>query len=191
MVPRTNLQMTVAVSQDSRRLTSLLSYFNKENKVGTRIPEAREPQSSLTNRPIPLMRCLTMQKKRAICVSTDWFGFHTHWHDERTVFCCGAEHCLLCERGSELRWVGLLAFRRLTTESYFLLPLTAASLEPIRYIATYGCLYGSTFDFWRQTDNPRSMLNAEWISTDRELVARKYEKSDLESHAIRIYQMKA
>lgn len=152
-----------------------------------RSKEVSEPTGPHINWPIALLRSRGRQVLRVMIVSDTWYGFQTHFHDGRTVACCGADECLLCESGQSVRWAGTIVVWQGESKAVQLFPFTQAVLPAMQEcFKRHGQLVGVIAEFGRRTGLTRSAMTCT-ILDKRVWKGKAYNKESLQLHTDRIF----
>lgn len=116
-----------------------------------RAAEKQFPDHNVGSTALPLWRLGDGPDVTAIIVSTEWFGFETHFWDGRTIACPGPDECLLCEKALVKRWAGTIVIGRSGRRGFDLFPFTKSIIPDIRSaLMDYGSLKGVVATFGRR-----------------------------------------
>jgi len=152
--------------------------------------ESRFPKVPSIDWSIPLIRQNGRQLLRVVIVSHEWYGFHTHFNDGRTIACVGANECLLCEKSVPLRWCGTLIVGKSGSRGFSLFPFTQAVLPVIRSaFVQYETLCGVIAEFGRRTGDVRTQMTCT-ICAKRYWQGKVYTISSVKRHTDRIFGQK-
>jgi len=135
---------------------------------------------------LPLYRVPSGKPKAAMVIALNYFGYNTHYYDERTWSCQGSE-CLLCDMGVQSRWAGSTVIANLKGCNHHLLVFT----RPVATIfdaaiERHQSLDGCQFLFGRQGLTSRSQMFAEYLDWERP-PERVYTKGEIRELVNRIF----
>jgi len=152
-----------------------------------KVQEVRTPRAPSVMWPIPLVRHKGGRPIRCVIVSDDWYGFETHYHDERTIACPGPEECLLCEKGVDKRWCGTLIVGLSRAKGFSLFPFTQACVNSLQcMLVDHESLVGLVVEFSRTTISGRSMMRCAFREK-RTWRGKVYTKEHVRAHTERIF----
>lgn len=150
------------------------------------VREVKNPVQWRQQRPLTIHRCKAGRPTRVVFACDQWFGFHTHYHQERTMACPGADLCKICELGGESRWCGATVTCN-ESGTYFglwlLTPAVATQMmlgkQPVNE------LYGQCWEFQRKTSAKTSELLCSYVGKGN-LPSAKYHADTIATNVRRI-----
>ena len=123
------------------------------------VQSVKMPPGAAMDWPLSLVRLGGSHPINMQIRSADWFGFLTHFHDDRTFACPGADVCLLHEAGHQARWCGTVICRVANARGDSLFPFTQAIVPTLRSaLCEYGTLAGVVCTIRRRSGNVRSAM---------------------------------
>lgn len=111
--------------------------------------------------PLSIYRVKTKRPVQVV-VNTKWyFGFFTHYVDERNVGCPGEDRCKECKKGAQRRWNGAVGITDIKGNNQRALLFTPEACLVFKDAnqEEHG-LFRCGFSLWRETFDKRSKLMA-------------------------------
>jgi hypothetical protein len=126
-----------------------------------------QPPTSAANYPLRILRTPAKGTITAIVTSTELQGCPTHYCNNRTVPCEGADTCKLCADGYSWRWHGYVACILKNSLEHILFEFTAAASDTFRnYIALHNEIRGCLFKASRPSGRPNGRVVIEASPAD-------------------------